>query len=70
MYVLVLVSFTYTPSLSASGSVARIICASTFWANSKANLNAFLSSGLGYSTVGKFPSGSCCSFTIFIFLKY
>ena len=33
----------------------------------RAKLKAFLSSGLGYSTVGKFPSGISCSFTTFMF---
>ena len=40
-------SFAYTPNLSASGSFASTTSASTFSANSSANLNAFASSGFG-----------------------
>ena len=41
-----LVSLEYTPSLSASGSVARIISASTSLASLNAYVNALGSSGL------------------------
>ena len=62
-------SLAYIPNLSASGSVANTISASTFFANFKANSNAFLSSGFGYVTVEKFPSGSSCSETTYTFSK-
>ena len=51
------------PNLSASGSVASTISASTLCAKSSAKAKAFLSSGLGYVTVEKLPSGFSCSGT-------
>ena len=46
-YFPVFVSLAYTPSLSASGSVARTISASTSFASLRASSHAFGSSGLG-----------------------
>ena len=63
MYSPDLVSLEYTPSLSASGSVARIISASTSLASLNAYVNALGSSGLGYSSVVKLGSGFSCSGT-------
>lgn len=65
----VLVSLEYTPSLSASGSVARTISASTSLASFNANVNALGSSGLGYSSVVKSGSGFSCSGTTYTCLK-
>ena len=64
-----LVSLEYTPSLSASGSVARIISALTSLASLNAYVNALGSSGLGYSSVVKSGSGFSCSGTTYTFLK-
>ena len=47
IYSPVLESLENIPSLSASGSFANTTSASTFLANSKANLKAFGSSGFG-----------------------
>ena len=63
LYSPVLTSFAYTPNLSASGSVAKTISASTSFANFNANSNAFGSSGLGYAKVVNSPSGISCSGT-------
>ena len=47
IYSPVFASFAKIPNLSASGSVARTTSASTFFANSRANLKALGSSGFG-----------------------
>ena len=62
-------SFTIAPTLSQSGSVPIIKCASFFLASSMASLKAFLSSGLGYSTVENSESGISCSGTTKILLN-
>ena len=69
LYSPLLTSLEYTPSLSASGSVARIISASTSFASFNAYVNALGSSGLGYSSVVKFGSGFSCSGTTYTFLN-
>ena len=69
IYSPVFVSLAYTPSLSASGSVASTISASFSFASLSANSQAFSSSGLGYATVGNVPSGNSCSFTTSTFSK-
>ena len=63
------VFLTATPSLSESGSVPITISAFVFSANANAMVNASGSSGFGDFTVGKFPSGSACSATIFTSVK-
>ena len=68
MYLFVFLSFAYTPSLSASGSVASTMSASFSSASFKASSNAFLSSGLGFFTVENSGSGSSCSFTVYMFV--
>ena len=62
-------SLTYIPSLSASGSVAIITSASTFFARSIPMANADGSSGFGDLTVLKSPSGTVCSSTTYTCLK-
>ena len=69
IYFPVFESLTCKPILSASGSLARTMSASTFSASSNASLNAFGSSGFGYSSVGKSPFGSFCSSTTYMFLN-
>ena len=56
-------------TLSQSGSVAIRRSASFSLPSFIEYSNALVSSGLGYSMVGKVPSGSSCSFTTYTFLK-
>ena len=69
IYSPVLESLEYTPSLSASGSVAKIISASFSLASLSASVNALGSSGLGYSSVVKSGSGFSCSGTTYTCLN-
>jgi len=59
---------TASPTRSLSGSVPTTISAFIFSAKAVAIAKASGSSGFGDFTVGKFPSGTSCSATIFTFL--
>ena len=58
-----------TPIRSESGSVARTRSAPSLAARSIAIDMVLRSSGLGDSTVGKFPSMTACSFTMMMFVR-
>ena len=55
------------PTRSASGSEAMTMSASIFLAKLRASVSASPFSGFGDTTVGKFPSFTICSVTVFTF---